>query len=237
MLLAEIAMSLGMLLLGTEAFFAAREQSAWIVDDQRARRTRLLARATAVGVSALGACFVVWPVMGLHGGGLIGAAAVLVALRLLRPAADGADLMLVLLLAGTGVLGLTPSGWPRVVVEWCLLINICWSYWWSGAAKMRLASWRSGRAVALILNSRLYGRRQVAWYALEYSWVTRVAAWCTISIELFSPVFVLLGGQFLVYWAAAAFIMHFSIMIFMGLPRFFWSFTSALLVLLAIRSM
>jgi hypothetical protein len=225
----------GLAVTGAELVPAVREAADWqLAEGARARlRVRGVGLAAALVVDGL-AC-AVWPEFGRHGGGLVGGLLVLAAIVLLRPMGDGADLMLALVLLGVGARDLAPTPWLWTWVGWCLAVNVCLSYWWSGVAKLRLPAWRSGRALALILNSRRYGRRRVAWLFLDNAWLPAVSAWAVMTIEGGAPVFVAIGGWVLLGWAVLAAGMHLSIMVLMGLPRFFWAFGGALLVVLAVR--
>jgi hypothetical protein len=73
------------------------------------------------------------------------------------PLGDSADLMLVIIMAGPGVAALLPSPWLRTADYWLVAGEVCLAYFFSGMTKLRMASWRAGRQVALILNSQRYG--------------------------------------------------------------------------------
>ncbi|MBV8932355.1 MAG: hypothetical protein JOZ47_21275 [Kutzneria sp.] len=183
----------------------------------------------------LGLSFVVWPDSLFLGGAFVAVLVVFYFVVFFRPFGDGSDLMLIVVLTCLGTLQLMPTAWMRLVVEWCLAGNVCFAYWWSGAAKMRLRAWRTGRQIALICNSPRVGTRGIAWQLLDRPALPWLAAWGTMLLEVSCPLFLAVGGWPFVVWAAAAFVMHLSIAFIMGLGRFTWSFGAGLLAMLAVR--
>jgi hypothetical protein len=192
-------------------------------------------RALALLLAVGGVAFVVFPWLCLAGGGLAAVLVLAYFVVAFEPTGDGADMMLILVLVGLGALALLPAGWMQLWVWWCLAANVCLAYWWSGFAKIRVAGWRAGRQVALIVNSPRYGTAALAWRLLNHAWLARAMAWGVICLEISCPLFLLLGGWPLVVWAVAAALMHVGVAAVMGLGRFTWSFGAGMLCMLAAR--
>jgi hypothetical protein len=132
---------------------------------------------------------VIFPELCLAGGGIVAAAAIFYFVVACEPAGGGSDVMLVLVLAGLGASDLMPVHWMRTVVWWCLAVNVCLAYWWSGVAKTRVPAWRAGRQMALALNSPRYGSAAVAREFLDHHGAARAVSWSVIGLEAACPVF------------------------------------------------
>ncbi|MCG5443907.1 hypothetical protein NIE79_002051 [Micromonospora sp. NIE79] len=191
--------------------------------------------ATALGL--LGGWFVVDPRVCLNGGGLVALLVVGYLMVALQPLGDGADVMLVIVLAGLGVLSLVPSPALSRWAAWLVAVNVCVAYWWSGVAKLRIRAWRHGRQIALAVNSPRFGSPWVAWRFLNHAKFTQLTAWGVMTLEVSCPVFFVLGGWPLLAWAFCAVLMHVGVALIMGLGRFLWAFGAGLLSLVAVRSM
>lgn len=192
-------------------------------------------RWAALALACLGAGFVIFPELCLAGGGIVAAAAIFYFVVACEPAGDGSDVMLVLVLAGLGASDLMPFDWMRTVAWWCLAVNVCLAYWWSGVAKTRVPAWRAGRQVALALNSPRYGSPAVAREFLDHQGAAKAVSWSVIGLEAACPAFLVVGGPALWVWAFCALLMHLGIALMMGLGRFLWAFSAGLLCLLAVR--
>ncbi|GAA1962474.1 hypothetical protein [Kitasatospora viridis] len=195
------------------------------------RRYRALALLTAL----LGLDFAVRPEDCLAGGGLLACLLLLRFTVALEAAGDGADIMLATVLVPLGCWTHLTAPWIRDLLLGCLAVKVCTAYLRSGVAKLAVAAWRSGRQVALIVNSRHYGARLPAWPLLEYPQLARAVAWSVMLVEVVAPVAVLIGHQVLLVWAGCALLLHAGIAGVMRLPRFMWAFTAGLACLLAFR--
>jgi|UPI0007E66B2E hypothetical protein len=105
--------------------------------------------------------------------------------------------------------------------------QVCISYAASGLAKLISSSWRSGVALEKVLKTDLYGRSKLAGFIREKPKLAKALSWSTIAWETAFPVI------YLVSPAQARMILlgikgfHLGIAMTMGLPRFFWAFSSA----------
>lgn len=105
--------------------------------------------------------------------------------------------------------------------------QVALSYVASGLAKLVSNTWRSGEAVELVLKTRLYGGSPVAEFIRNRPSLGRAISWATIVWETAYPLlYTLRGGQAKV---ALVFVklFHLGIAVTMGLPRFFWAFSSS----------
>jgi hypothetical protein len=105
--------------------------------------------------------------------------------------------------------------------------QVCVAYLASGVAKLISSSWRSGRALEEILQTELYGVSRLAGFLRAHRTISRALTWFTIAWECGFPVLYLLGpraGRNMLHLIKA---FHLGIAVTMGLPRFFWAFSSA----------
>lgn len=234
--LAARVAGIALLVTGAELTAALPGLARWRRPDAAAGPRWVLAhRMTALLLALLGGWFIVDPRACLSGGGL---AAVLILGYLmvaLQPLGDGADIMLMIVLAGLGVLWLVPSTALTDWAAWLVALNVCLAYLWSGVAKLRVPAWRHGRQVALAVNSPRFGSAQVAWHMLNRPTITRLTAWSVILLEVSCPIFLILGGWPLIAWMVCAILMHVSVAIIMGLGRFLWSFGAGLFAMAGAR--
>lgn len=166
---------------------------------------------------------------------LLQAAVVVFYVARLSPAGDAADVMLILLSVGTGILLGEPRGSPvSTITATVLVANIALAYVWSGVSKIRQRAWRSGRQLALILNTEMYGARTPAKLLLDHGRLAQLLVWTVLTIEISVPVWIAVGGIPLLVWASAAAVMHLGIALVMGLNRFLLVFCAALLILLSV---
>jgi len=101
------------------------------------------------------------------------------------------------------------------------------SYLASGLAKLVGSSWQSGEALDQVLQTRQYGQSPAARLIREHPPLARLLTWFTIAWETGFPVVYLLppNRARLALTGVKAF--HLGIAATMGLPRFFWGFSSA----------
>ncbi|NUR04524.1 MAG: hypothetical protein HOY79_50885 [Streptomyces sp.] len=194
-------------------------------------------RALALFTTVLGLDFVIRPGDCLAGGGLVASCLVLRFTVALEAAGDGADTMLATVLLPLGCWTHLTQPWTRDILLGCLAVNVCIAYLRSGLAKISVVAWRSGRQVALIVNSRHYGSRQLAWPLLEYPSLAWAVSWPVMVVEIGAPVALLIGHQVLLAWAASVFLLHVTIAGVMRLARFMWAFAAGIVCLLAFRAM
>ncbi|HKV36892.1 MAG TPA: hypothetical protein VJP89_21305 [Pyrinomonadaceae bacterium] len=140
---------------------------------------------------------------------------------------DGSDQMSSLIVVILCIYSITPAN-PVVahVGLWFIALQACLSYLASGLAKLVSVKWRSGKAIFEILNTKSYGRRDVASLIQKFPFLSFIFSWSVIVLETIFPV-VLLGNKPVVLLFFLALTgMHLSIALFMGLNSFFWAFTA-----------
>jgi hypothetical protein len=160
-----------------------------------------------------------------------GLTAVLISLLLAgfryRYGQDGSDQMFLLLTTA-----LTLRWWftssPGVdqVCLWFVALQATLAYTVSGLAKVISPTWRSGRAVAGIFNTRQYGHHQIATLLARRPGVSRLVAWGVFGFEVAFPLAFLFGFPTVWVFIAVAFLFHIACAVVMGLDQFVWAFAA-----------
>jgi len=101
------------------------------------------------------------------------------------------------------------------------------SYLASGLAKAISSTWRSGDAIDLVLSTKLYGGSGTARLIRRYPFTGRLLSWTTIGWETAFPIVYLLSPTSARYLLHLVKAFHLGIAVTMGLPRFFWAFSSS----------
>lgn len=101
------------------------------------------------------------------------------------------------------------------------------SYLASGLAKAISHTWRSGRALEMVLQTEMYGHTPAAKYFVRHPRLARLLTWSTVAWESGYPLIFLLPRPLtrLALLGVKAF--HLGIAVTMGLPRFLWGFSGA----------
>jgi hypothetical protein len=141
---------------------------------------------------------------------------------------DGADQMRTIVLAGVLIFVTAPAPLVQMAVLWFIAAQSLCAYITSGIAKAVSATWRSGSAVAAILNARSYGDRRLSSFLMRRRWASVAASRGTIVFECSAPLFVFGGYGPCRVFVGLAVVFHIMIAAAMGLNDFFWSFCSAL---------
>ncbi|WP_245532360.1 hypothetical protein [Acaricomes phytoseiuli] len=105
--------------------------------------------------------------------------------------------------------------------------QVCISYAASGLAKLISSSWRSGVAVEKVLRTDLYGRSKLAGFLRNHPRLSKTLSWSTIAWETTFPLIYLATPVQARRILLAIKAFHLGIAMTMGLPRFFWAFSSA----------
>lgn len=119
----------------------------------------------------------------------------------------------------------------RLVALGWIAVQLTASYFVAGMVKARESLWRSGDAVAAIVNSGHYDvpLRTRAW--LSRPAVSRAASWGTLAFELSSPVVYFLPRELalptLALWSAVALVFHLTNAWVLGLNRFVFAWAAA----------
>jgi len=137
---------------------------------------------------------------------------------------DGADQMLVVVLAGCIGWRIAPESWAKEVCIWFVCLQAILSYVTAGTAKAISPVWRSGTAVRDILRTNYVGSR------ISFQWLSRnsrlswAACWGTILFECAMPILIFCGPKLCLVFLACGVLFHVSIAITMGLNDFPWAF-------------
>jgi hypothetical protein len=142
---------------------------------------------------------------------------------------DGSDQMLAIVLAAMFVgFGPFADGFLEVAALAFLCAQTCLAYGVAGTAKLLSPVWRSGRALALILDTSAYGHPRIAAVLQRHAGVGRLLTWSVVVAELaFGVGLVLLlpspWAWGLLFWGLA---FHAATAVFMGLNTFLWAFAA-----------
>ncbi|MFF3007410.1 hypothetical protein ACFVTF_31945 [Kitasatospora sp. NPDC057940] len=101
------------------------------------------------------------------------------------------------------------------------------AYVTAGAAKAISSTWRSGEALEQVLQTQQYGDSTVAKWLKKSPLLCSSMTWFTIVWETGFPVVYLLAPANARRALAGVKLFHLGIAVTMGLPRFFWGFSSA----------
>jgi hypothetical protein len=141
---------------------------------------------------------------------------------------NGADQMRTVVLTGLLLFFASPTRLGQELALAFVAAQSVLSYLTSGLAKAVSPIWRSGTAVAVIVNARSYGSPRVAALLMGSRWQAIAASRGTIAFECLLPLLVFAGPWPCVAFIAAAVVFHLSIAAVMGLNDFVWSFAAAL---------
>ncbi|MEV5985548.1 hypothetical protein AB0L85_11050 [Streptomyces sp. NPDC052051] len=101
------------------------------------------------------------------------------------------------------------------------------SYLTAGTAKAISSTWRSGEALEQVLQTQQYGDSGAAKLLKKYPQLCKSLTWFTIAWEVGFPVIYLMTPQNARKAMTGVKLFHLGIAVTMGLPRFFWGFSSA----------
>lgn len=138
---------------------------------------------------------------------------------------DGSDQMSLLVLVTVFVcFGPLSDRFLQDVGLWFLSLQVCLAYSAAGIAKLASPVWRSGAALALILDTATYGHRATAAVLRRRAGIGRCLTWSVIAAEVCFVVIFALPGPW--YWLALAWgvAFHVGAAVMMGLNGFVWAF-------------
>jgi hypothetical protein len=155
-----------------------------------------------------------------------------------RYGTDGADQMANVVLAGVAVgWSVQSSAIVTIAAISFIAAQSCLAYFASGVAKVVSPTWRSGEAVAQIMNTETFGSRRLgSWLMRNRRW-SLLLAWTVMLAECSFPA-VLIAPRWLtaaiLVWAAS---FHVYCAAAMGFNTFFWSFVAGYPAILHIRAL
>jgi hypothetical protein len=140
---------------------------------------------------------------------------------------DGSDQMTLVVATGVGVALLVPDRDAATIALYYVAAQLLLSYAVAGIAKAVSPSWRSGRAIAGILDTIDHGSPPVGVFLKAHPLLARLACWSVILFECSAPLLILLGTPGAIAIIVAGLAFHVSIALLMGLNSFIWSFAAA----------
>ena len=158
---------------------------------------------------------------------------ILVCVRFRGASNGGSDSMSVVLASALSLpvlLGRTP-----LVIQAALLyigVQVTLSYVIAGLAKLRQADWRDGRALQHFVVESPYGVPALVGRVIEQRAVSEVLGWSIIAFECLFPL-AWLGPRACCAFLICGTLFHASIVLLLGLNRFFWAWIAAYPALLA----
>jgi hypothetical protein len=158
--------------------------------------------------------------------GVIVAARFLTILRIGPYGGEGADQMLMIVLAAMGLYAISPESVAGRVVVWFLAAEVMLAYLTAGAIKLRTAAWRSGDAIQSVMGTTLFGTPVLAEAVAHTRWPSLVLCWMVMAFECLFPILVFCGPEVCAATLLAGVVMHASIAMLQGLNVFFWAFVS-----------
>jgi hypothetical protein len=142
---------------------------------------------------------------------------------------DGADQMLLILLAGSTVMTFHP--WR---VEFGLMgaafitAQLVLAYLTTGLAKLMSRDWRSGLAFTQIMSTVLFGNDYVLRRLKGHPARARVLSWVIILSQLLLGVSILIGGEWVAIAVVISVFFHVGVAVIMRLSQFTFVFAAAL---------
>lgn len=151
----------------------------------------------------------------------------LIAMRWRGTFNGGSDTMTFHILIGVLAAAVFPYDNVVEAAIWYIAVQVCLSYFVSGFAKLKSASWRDGSALPIFLSTTIYGPQKI------HSSLAKFAAWAVILFECTFPL-ALLNTNIAVGYIAVALAFHWTNWYVFGLNRFFWAWLAAYPALVAI---
>lgn len=145
-------------------------------------------------------------------------------LRWLGTFNGGSDYMALLLLWSVA-LGLYNQDFAQICL-WFVSLQVCLSYFKAGWYKLKVQSWRKGRALQDFLTSSTYERSKLATGLTTLPLVSRCLSWAIIGFELTFPL-ALMNSKFAAVYMGFGFLFHLSNAYFFGLNRFVLAWLAA----------
>jgi hypothetical protein len=141
----------------------------------------------------------------------------------------GSDFMTMVVLLALSVASIWPQ-WTRIALGY-IAVQLGLSYFLPGIVKLKKKEWRSGRALAVLMNDGSYEIPQSV-----KNWVARPNAsfalsWALIAFELSFPI-AMINLFFCVVYLAVALLFHLVTFYVFGLNRFVWAWIAAFPALL-----
>lgn len=146
--------------------------------------------------------------------------------RFQGPYNGGSDLMAWLIVSCLALIHLVPSTEIQGYILAYLALQLIFSYFKAGWAKVIHAEWRSGRALQDVFAYSIYPVAESLRGLANYPRLCFGVSWLVILLELLFPL-CLLNQIVLIVGLGAVFLFHVSNYIFLGLNRFVWVWVAA----------
>lgn len=134
----------------------------------------------------------------------------------------GSDYMTMLTLMALFIATLVPTNLNYSFMLMYLAIQVILSYLLAGVAKIRDSDWRSGVAIANIINGPNYAPPKVIKKILNFKLISLSLCWLVIGFELLIPLIFFIPNQLWIVFCGLL-VFHFINFIIFGLNRFFFT--------------
>jgi antimicrobial peptide system SdpB family protein len=128
------------------------------------------------------------------------------------------------------------ASWPAIVATWALRLQVAAIYFHAGMAKLRVTEWADGTAMYYWLHQPTFGMNptELRWLGpvLNAAPVPAMIGWGTIVLELALAASLMAKLRYRMVLLGLGFMLHFGILVFMGLTSFAVTMWGALLFLL-----
>ena len=158
----------------------------------------------------------------------------LVFLRL-RVGLDASDGLVRMILAANAIRLINPAALTTAFVVF-MGSEACLAYFTSGFSKLGSPIWIEGRALAKTLSTITYGDPAVSRLLWRHPWLSRLASWGTIAVEVLFPLALVLPLPLAAALLVGAGLFHLCCARIMALGSFVWAFAATYPCVLALRS-
>lgn len=185
---------------------------------------------TLRGVAALS--ILIWPISSSMTGCISGLYLLMLCLTIivLRRSLfglDGSQQMNFLIFFAITASSLINSPFSKTVTLYFIAIQLIFSYFISGIYKLFSPVWRNGDALSGVFNNTIYGNKIIREALIRYPSINVGLSWGVFLFETFFFIIIFMPIKFVFLFLFLGFILHFSIMISMGLTNFLFAFLAA----------
>lgn len=140
-----------------------------------------------------------------------------------RPGLDASDAMTRIVLAANALRLVDPGALTAAFVLF-VGMEACLAYFTSGFSKLGATAWIDGRSLAKIVTTVSYGDAGVARVVWRHLWLSRLASWSTVAIEVLFPLVLVVPLPLALALVAGAAMFHLFCARVMALGSFVWAF-------------
>lgn len=143
-----------------------------------------------------------------------------------RPGLSGADQMRTILLFGLSIMSVNDKFYFGIGLLF-IVLQVYLSYFFAGYNKAKSPIWRKGNALIWVLNSDLFGNRNIQNFLINRGKLfNKVSCWMVIIFQLGFFLFASIDNSVL-YIFAIGIVFHLSLALISNLNDFFWTYISS----------